>query len=174
MASPSYFNFDDVNREIPDLVKLAIADVVINWAQLDVGLTQWFGKAFGMRPFEASLAIGRMDNKSKLERLKKLHTVRAQPNLAARAKAISKAIEQDVGLRNAIAHNACIGVLNDDQNTAVFMTQIPASGSPDEKEVHFYSIAEMNDAAEAAAKIKMDLLPVFLVFERGLKDMADD
>jgi hypothetical protein len=175
MESPSYFNFDtELDREIPHLVKLAIADVVINWAHLDVGLSQWFGKAFGMRPFEASVAIGRMDNKTKLDRLQKLHKVREQPNLGLKAKAISDAIRRDVGLRNAIAHHACIGVLSKNHNTAVFMTQTPDNSDPDSKEIHFYSVQQMNEAAEAAAKIKMDLLPVFLFFERGLKDMPDN
>lgn len=175
MVAPSYFDFNtELQREIPDAVKVAIADVVIAWAQLDVGLTQWFGKAFGMRPFEASVAIGRMDNKTKLERLQKLHEVREQPNLAQRAKSLSKTTRQDVGLRNAIAHTACIGVLGVDQNTAVFMTQIPDKDNPDSKAINFYSIAQMEKSSAAATKMKMDLMPVFLTFERGLKDMPDN
>lgn len=175
MASPLDFDFEtELQREIPTPVKVAIADVVIAWAHLDVGLTQWFGKAFGMRPFEASVAIGRMDNKTKLDRLKRLHEVRKQPRLAERAKAISKAMKQDVELRNAIAHHACIGVLSSDHNKAVFMTQIPDKSHPDYKQIVFYSVSQMASAAEAATQIKMDLFPVFQVFAGGLKDMADN
>ncbi len=154
-------------------MKLAIADVVIAWAHLDVGLTQWFGKAFGMRPFEASVAIGRMDNKTKLERLQKLHEVRQQPRLAARAKAISKAMKPGVGLRNAIAHHACLGVLSSNDRTAVFMTQMPVESDPDYKQMVFHSIEDMARAAQVAVQIKLDLIPVFQVFASGLKDMAD-
>ena len=155
MASPLDFDFQtELEREIPNPVKLAIADVVIAWAHLDVGLTQWFGKAFGMRPFEASVAIGRMDNKAKLERLQRLHVVRKQPRLAARAKEISKAMERDVGLRNAIAHHACIGVLSKDNATAVFMTQIPDQSHPDYKQIVLYSLSQMASVAKVAMQIK--------------------
>lgn len=174
MTSPSDFNFDtDLQREIPDAVKLAIADVVIAWAQLDVGLTQWFGKAFGMRPLEAAIALGRMDNKTKLERLKKLHDARKQPRLASRAKEISSSVEKYVGVRNALAHYACIGVRSDENNTAVFMTQDPDKDDPDYKQIAFYSVSQMSEATQKAHEIKLGLIPVFHVFQGGLQDMSD-
>jgi hypothetical protein len=175
MATPLDFDFNtELQREIPIPIKVAIADVVIAWAHLDVGLTQWFGKAFGMRPFEASVAIGRMDNKTKLDKLEKLHGGRKQPRFAAHAKAISKAMRRDVGLRNAIAHHACIGVLTGDQKTAVFLTQTPDQSDPDYKQIMLHSMSQMVAATSSATQIKMDLIPIFHAFERGLDDIEDN
>ncbi len=111
---------DDLDRTLTQDAKDAICDLVLAWAGFDTTVSYWMGLTFGLDIDIASILIGNMDTRTKLDRMKLVYDHLGAPQASASIGRLVKAHGEFVDTRNAIAHRRCVGMTHTDCERLIF------------------------------------------------------
>ena len=113
------FDIDNLEPDLPQNVRLVIADLVLAWARFDALVSQLLIQVFNLPLESGSILIGNMDTRAKFDRMIKLYEHLGSPN-AQTLKELRTLHSRHVDLRNTVTHASCGGVLKSDPDWVVF------------------------------------------------------
>ncbi|MDH3195063.1 MAG: hypothetical protein OEL78_01975 [Hyphomicrobiales bacterium] len=88
---------------------LSIGWVNHSWAQLDAIISAVYVSTLNLDPVEAGITIGRIETRAKVEKLKKIYRHRKNKRAESIFTAISKTLDKERNLRNALTHGNYMG-----------------------------------------------------------------
>lgn len=161
------FDPDDVSpKPHTKAITDAILDVILAWPVLETSLTYWISLATGLRPSETGILIGTMDTRTKINKLRNLHSHRKDEEATTLLKAISKEHDTHVDARNTIAHAQLMGGSKRSPDEVFFLTSRAVLDRHGFMVVVRVPIADMRAAAQFARGRSKDIRA--LLKARGL------
>lgn len=152
------FDPNDLEENIPDAHKIAMADLILAWARLDTMLTRLVCYSFQMNDDVGSIFIGKMDIKTKIERMKDIGAHMGIPNFAQNMETMSDNYRDHSQVRNAIAHNLLSGISKKDRNRLIFYPYKTLKKDKKRMAVSYYHIEHIKTATMFANDTAIDIL----------------
>jgi hypothetical protein len=142
----------------PQNLLSAIAEVILAWPLLEIGLTNWIGYAISVRPSETGILLGVMDTKSKINKLKALYVHRNADKEATQfLRTLSKEHENHAKVRNTLAHAILLGASISAPDDAYFMTSQAVPDQHGFMMIHRLSLSELGATAAFARGRAVDI-----------------
>lgn len=141
------FDFDDIDPNIPDEVKIAIADLFLSWGKFDNAVTFWATailRRFGLPEDVCSIFIGNMDTRTKLDRIKAVFSHFGYKDVVSQIAKLIKSHGREVEIRNALAHRHCAGMISG--NKLVFVSMKHRLGEVGNVDMFVFKTSEIDHA----------------------------
>lgn len=141
----------DLSSELTALAEERIRSLMRCWPLLELSATDWLIFEAGMDHAVGRIVLGNMDLKTKLERLKAIHTHRKKKKDRADVTALIKDHRKHSDVRNVVAHCPVLG-MSEDQDSVLFVRNrvIPETELIDVEAVSLQKILDASIFASTA------------------------
>lgn len=135
----------DLQREIPQVVRDAMLDLVLAWASLDMATAFFLASLSGLDPDLGAEKYGRKEIADKFKRTSKLLDEAGEHDRSAEIKKIAEAYPSKALYRRRIAHARCAGVRKSDPEKLVFLPY-EREGAPGNLAIEIFDVSLLIDA----------------------------
>lgn len=149
------FRGEGLYRTISQEARDAICDLTLGWGHLDTMVTHLFALSFSLDMDIASILVGNMETKTKLERLRSLLDHLGLKSRADDVHKLNKAHLNHSKIRNIVTHHYCVGMVEND--TLVFTSWKHIQGDPGTFEIVKINVPRIRNAASFANKAEEEI-----------------
>ena len=155
------FDPDDIERVIPIAVKVAIADLVLAFANLDSVLGACLILEYGMDLATGSILIENLDIGTKIGRLRRLYQHNRREEDDKIFLRFKKEYEKWREARNTISHARCSGVRKSDPSWVIFSPVRATIGAAGAMQIHLIHVNQMEHDKNWANKWTVFIMDKF-------------